>query len=629
MSEALCHRGPDARGLWLSDDQKIAFAHRRLSIVDLSSRANQPMTRGDRLSIVFNGEIYNFRELRKSLISSGAVFETNSDTEVLLELYQREGEQMIHRLRGMFAFAIWDGHRRRLFCARDRFGMKPFYYGISEGVLFFSSEIKALLSIADSLDLVPEVLAELEAYQFLLTDQTPFHGITELRGGHVLFADTSGVRVSCFWSPKTRESNPTKSPQENVREALMESVAEHLVGDVGIAAYLSGGADSSIVYSVASAKLQETPEAFHGSFGGFPEYNETRFAQAVVREIGGGQFHNVEISSQDFFETLPAALLALDFPIAGPGVVPQFIMSKRVSQSHKVVLGGQGGDELFGGYARHALMMLNDRTTGDHKRAAEAAGHLRAEDAALLIPSLKGYERLAEKLSSSGQEDRAERYSKLLFRAEFSTNHESALTERAKSLFISEYVKLEENSDFEYWSSSMLAFDLKFVMPSLLQVEDRVSMANGIESRLPFLDHRLAELALHFSPRALIGSGEPKGLLKDAFRNLLPVEVRDRKDKMGFPVPLSDWANDRSQRHFILSALRLTDKSEITSVLPGFLGEDAAKGNVGDRHFWNKLSTVVWQCELVTFEKQQRKTLDELRLAPIRFSRKAVRESST
>ncbi len=355
MGTLISHRGPDGFGQWQRQDRSVGLVHRRLAIIDLSEAAAQPMHGENGAVISFNGEIYNYRELRESLAGSWA-FRSHSDTECILAAYVRHGDACVGHLRGMFAFAIWDESRQRLFCARDRFGIKPFYYAQVDGVFYFASEAKALLPFLPSIDTNPSALAEYLTFQYTLGEKTLFDGVHQLLPGQALSIENGKVRIWRYWDVRFQidwDHSPAYF-RRRLRELVEESLSLHLRSDVSVGSYVSGGIDSSLIHLLANRDGTSDSPGFHGRFTEFPGYDESRYAQAAA-DCAGGKLHIADIRAQDFRTHIRDVIYHLDFPVAGPGSFPQYMVSKLAASHLKVVLGGQGGDEIFGGYARYVV----------------------------------------------------------------------------------------------------------------------------------------------------------------------------------------------------------------------------------------------------------------------------------
>ncbi|MFN8455569.1 MAG: asparagine synthase (glutamine-hydrolyzing) [Anaerolineae bacterium] len=353
MNELQKHRGPDGHAIWQHARQQVGFAHRRLSIIDLST-GDQPMRDQAGNWITYNGEIYNYIELRQKVGLEN--FATTSDTEVILQAYRHWGDDCVKHLRGMFAFALWDEARQRLFCARDRFGIKPFYYTVVGQTLYFASEVKTLLPFVEQIETDLEGFKDYLVFQFCLAGKTLFKGIQELLPGHTLTVVNGVVQVKRYWEVYyERDFNHTaRYFEQQICDLLSESVGLHLRSDVPVGSYLSGGLDSSIIASLASQKYPTDFLGFSGKFSFDANYDESRYARAVA-EWCEFELHEIDITVDDFINNIRCVIYHLDYPVAGPGSFPQYMVSQLASRYRKVVLSGQGGDEIFGGYVRYLI----------------------------------------------------------------------------------------------------------------------------------------------------------------------------------------------------------------------------------------------------------------------------------
>jgi len=595
MNELLAHRGPDGFADWVHPDEHVGFAHRRLSIIDLA-RGAQPMTDGDGNWITHNGEIYNYRALRRDL--GERRFATESDTEVILHLYRAHGLRCLDRLRGMFAFALWDEDGQELVVARDRFGIKPLYYAVADGILYCASEAKALLPFLPAIETDEQGLADYLTFQFPLGGRTLFKGIKELPGAHVLQVRDGRLGVRRWWEVAYDHDldHSERYFVRRLREIVTSSVKEHLVADVPVGGYLSGGLDSSIVTALGARASREPFLAFTGRFDEGPPYDESPYARAAAA-WSGFDVRETTIRPQDFVEHVARVVYHLDFPIAGPGSLPQYLVSRDAAKERKVVLGGQGGDEIFGGYARYLLAYFEQCI----KAAIEGTSHraqfiVTYESIIPNLESLRDYKPLIQSFWRDGVfGELDERYFRLVNRA-----HELEGSIRWE-LFVdhSPYAAFAEvfhadNVGGDSYFDRMTHFDFKTLLPALLQVEDRVGMAHGLESRTPFVDHEVVEFAARLPALVKFRNGELKRTLKLAFEDLLPGEVVARKDKAGFPVPLTEWAKG-PLRDFVLDTFA-GGRARRDYLVDGFSAEQLLAGETGfGRSLWGLLSLELWQ----------------------------------
>lgn len=548
MMDALVHRGPDDSGAHF--DGPIALGHRRLSIIDLES-GHQPMTNEDgSLWIVFNGEIYNYLELRRELVRNHT-FKTQSDTEVILHLYEDLGERCLERLNGMFSFAIWDGRQGRLFAARDRLGIKPFYWHLDGQRFSFASEPKALLAaglVEPQHD--PQGLEEYLTFQFCLGDRTLFKNIRRLEPGHYLsfrpWRDSEPADVRYWDFNYELDTHHTEEYYvEELQHLLRDAVRLQLRSDVPVGAHLSGGIDSSTVVCLASEAYGGEFHTFTGAFREGPQYDETAHARAVA-EHTGAHYHETWPSANDFADVMPWLIYMMDEPAAGPGLFPQYFVSKLARENVKVVLGGQGGDEIFGGYARYLVAYLEQCLKGVIYGTQEEAGkYLVTWDS--IMPNLSLLQQYRPMLQSFWREglfeDMDSRYFRLISRLEDADTliQGDAWNGQSKSRMFAAFQQVFNNPATKSYFNKMTNFDLKTLLPALLQVEDRTSMSVSLESRVPLLDHRIADLVTRMPPTFRFKGGDTKRVFREAVQNLLPPTIFNRRDKMGFPVPLADW----------------------------------------------------------------------------------------
>jgi asparagine synthase (glutamine-hydrolysing) len=532
MLDVQAHRGPDGCGTWV--DPGIVLGHRRLAFLDLSHEGAQPMTYAeDRYVITYNGEVYNFVELRATLERLGHAFRSSSDTEVLLAAYAEWGVDCLSRLNGMFAFAIWDRRERTLFVARDRLGVKPLTYTWDGRRFGFASETKALHAAG----LAPGGMDPDAVYEYLARGYTSggrsFHAdVHVLEPGHaMLLGDDTPLQAWQWWNPERSEDaafGDREAWADAIAEVLDDAVRIRLRADVPVGAHLSGGLDSSAIVAAAARHHtgNEPLHTFTGAFTDDAASDERRWARAVAAHTGV-QMHEVEIGVDQLADQFARILWHMDEPIAGPGVFPQLLVCDLVAEHRvKAVLGGQGGDELFGGYLRHRAVHWRSR--------ARSGGPIRRLGGATELARL-----------ARGEWRRVRRTS---------TRVQDPQLDAAFLASVDPHVRAEVRRGAMGWSSArdLMWHDLRCYLPGLLHVEDRTSMAASIESRTPLLDYRLVELALRIPEDLLFAPRDPKPLLRQAVAPWLPREVVGRRDKKGFPTPLHWWRERPALRELVL-----------------------------------------------------------------------------
>jgi len=541
MRESLLHRGPDGAGLMVRGP--IGLAHRRLSIIDLAG-GHQPMSNpaGD-IWITYNGELYNFRELRESLQRQGCGFRTESDTEVLLRAYEVFGDSCVERLRGMFAFAIWDGPRQQLLLARDRLGIKPLYYSINDTELLFGSEIKALLAGSASRPAFNRaILPEYLASRYIAGDATFFQGVRKLLPGHTLsWSLANGLRERRYWQPPVVHEDSTRSYSDHVAEVrtgLEDAVQSHLVSDVPVGLFLSGGLDSSALAALMAPRVDGPVQTFSVGFHE-ASANETHFARLAAKSIGADH-HEVLLSPEQFFAELPRLIWHEDEPIAFTSSIPLHIISRLASRHVKVVLTGEGADELFLGYDYRYRVTQKNLHLGNWFGRSTPAG-FRALVAMGVTKLPRQLRRYAERTFLA-----LENHPRAMFFENFSVFR----SVQRQALLLDPSLETDRDtfeqglSHYGAGGADVLACmslaDMQTYLVELLMKQDQMSMAASLESRVPFLDHHLVEKVASIPGQLRLHGGVTKSLLRDAVRDIVPPEILKRR-KMGFPVPTGQW----------------------------------------------------------------------------------------
>jgi len=561
MAKSIQHRGPDDEGYLF--DRNLGLGHLRLSIIDLSDAAHQPMfDESGRYSIIFNGEIYNYLELREQLARKGCKFFSNSDTEVILRLYMNDGPDAVKKLNGMFAFVIWDKVERTLFAARDRLGIKPFYYYQDAGSFAYASEIKALFqSGVVSPKLNPDGLAEYLTFQFCLQEKTLFRDIRKLEPGCWMTVGRGGkIHVQKYWDLdfSVDTNHTTDYFETKLKQLLEDAVRIQLRADVPVGAHLSGGLDSSTVTCIAASLLDAPIHTFSGGFKDGEKYDETRYALMAAKQAGSIH-HEVYPNERQFVDEMRGLMFSMDEPAAGPGIFPQLMVSRLAKQNVKVVLGGQGADEVFGGYTRYLVAYLEECIRGGIQGTQEDEKYVVRFDTILPnLTQLKGYEPMLRDFWKNGLfGDQDSRYFRLIDRgAELRglLHADTAGVIRDYNPF-GAFTEVFNSGGQRSYINKMTRFDMLTLLPALLQVEDRTSMAVSLESRVPLLDHRIVELAASMPPKVKFEGGRSKHIFRKVVSPLLPKGIVERQDKMGFPVPLSEWYQREPVRGFVRDTL--------------------------------------------------------------------------
>ncbi len=546
MTKTLLHRGPEDQGVRLaaSGHRQVGFGHTRLKIIDLSNAAGQPMSNEDgSVWITFNGEIYNYRELRQSLAAQGMRFRTSSDTEVILRLYEREGTRCVELLDGMYALGIWDGRHECLLLARDRLGKKPLFYYSTPAVFAFASEIKALLrhpQIAPAVN--TQALPAFFLHGYVPTPSTLYQGIQKLPPGHLLCVDREGsMRIEEYWDIP-RSSMPERPAQSRaqattaVRQLVTEAVRRRLIADVPMGAFLSGGLDSSIVVGLMSQLTREPVRTFSIGFAGDAHFNETHYAQVVSRHFK--TLHTEFIVEPSAFHLIEELVWHHDGPFGDSSAIPTYLLSRLTKEHVTVALTGDGGDELFGGYLRFYAALLSERVPRWVWRVAgrsltslpEWGGH-------------RGLFRRLQKFAGGAALPFIERYSRWI--AVFYDDLDHLLPGQRGEQFIAESLGHLEpylrRCECASQLTTLLYLNIKtYLLDDLLVKMDRCSMAHALEVRSPFLDRALLEYVFALPDATKLRWGRTKVILRQAFADLLPPAILQR-GKMGFGVPLRVW----------------------------------------------------------------------------------------
>ena len=608
MSDVIHHRGPDGEGVFV--DGKIGLGHRRLSIVDVAHGA-QPMFNEDRTcAIVYNGEVYNHADFRDELIADGYEFQNRSDTETILHLYEKYSRDCVEFLRGMFAFAIWDKAKQELFLARDRFGVKPLYYvHDQEGNLFFASEIKALLEVgAVKAEINFNALPDQLANHGTSGDETLYRGVKRLLPGHTMTWKDGRIDIREFWDLSFEPKHEVRSDAEYVdewRELFRESVELRLMADVPLGMFLSGGIDSSAIAAMMSTMVTEPIKTFSVGFRE-REANELEYARLVAEKFGTDH-HEIVISPNQFFDAIPDLVWHEDEPIGFIASIPLYFVSKLASEHVKVVLTGEGSDETLAGYGRYqkALTLLNY----GEKYESLAPTFLReaVRGGVATLPNVLNRKLNRTFLSRESDVENLFFDNFGVFPKSMQSGLFSRLTKQ-KIADLNPYTRQNgwlEKCDASDVLDKLLYADTKTYLHELLMKQDQMSMAASIESRVPFLDHKLVEFSAKMPREMKLRGGTTKWILREAMKGILPQEILDRP-KMGFPVPVGNWFRGEFKHvvdEYVLGK-RALDRGIFDA---GFVRSLVAKHNAGENHderIWSLVNFEIWQRRFIDEETQ-------------------------
>jgi asparagine synthase (glutamine-hydrolysing) len=596
MSDAVVHRGPDDEGFFEADvaggNIRVGLAHRRLSIIDLST-GHQPMTNEDgTVQLVFNGEIYNFEELRDSLLQRGHVFRTKSDTETIVHAYEEWGEQCVTKFRGMFAFALWDTRKTRLFIARDRFGKKPLFLHEKDGLLLFASEIKSILAFPGVAAKANEsVLWDYFYYRYVPAPHTLFAGIRKLMPGTYLVWSTSGCSEHRYYQPPDAAA-PLPAPDSSdivgafLRE-LDTAVRIRMISDVPFGAFLSGGIDSSAVVGLMARHSSLPVKTFSV---GFTESNYSELAHAkTIAELFKTDHHELSVSEDHLMEHLPALVRFRDAPVAEPSDIPIYLLAKEARRTVKMVLTGEGSDELLGGYPKHVY----ERHVRQYQQIPGLLRRRLIEPAVASLPfSFRRIKTAIATLGVEGDVLRQPRWFGPLSVAESRQLLSFGPTADDQSGAY-QFQTVGGNSPLR----NILYFDQTSWLPdNLLERGDRMTMAASLEARMPFMDHELAAFASGLPEAWRIRGRTTKRVLREAMKRLLPKEILERP-KVGFRVPVNQWFRT-SMREYLLDHLTAADSRTRHYYRPAqlrrILGEHIDGRQNHEKLLWCMLSLELW-----------------------------------
>jgi len=603
MRDVIRHRGPDDEGIFI--DRNVGLGHRRLSIVDVAA-GHQPMTNEDgTLHIIYNGEIYNHAEFREWLESRGHVYKTHCDTETILHLYEEHGVDCVEHLRGMFAFAIWDQRKQELFIARDRLGVKPLYYfHADDGSLYFGSEIKTIFA-ADALkpELNYAALPDYLANHAPSGETTLFGGVKRLLPGHTLVWRDGKINIKRYWDVSfvkaKDEGFSDKDYIEQWTELFRTSVKLRLMADVPLGMFLSGGIDSSAIAAMMSGMVDEPIKTFSVAFRE-REANELVYARLVADKYKTDH-HEILVSPEDFFAALPNLIWHEDEPLAHPSSVALYFVSHLASQNVKVVLTGEGSDELLAGYARYKKTVFN-LEFGARYQSLTTAGIRKTIQSGIagMSPGSKLRQKLSRTFLALTPDIESIYFDN--FAVFPRSMHAALLTAETRDHVghsdpYAEVKTLLEQTDAQSLLDRLLYADIKTYLHELLMKQDQMSMAASIESRVPFLDHKLVEFTASLPERLKLRGWTTKYILRQSMKGVLPETILTRS-KMGFPVPIGAWF--RGPYSFLLDEFVLSSRALERGIFePDFLRDLVRRHQSGgenhDERLWALVNFEMWQ----------------------------------
>jgi asparagine synthase (glutamine-hydrolysing) len=598
MLRTIAHRGPDGQGIHL--DAGLGLGHCRLSIIDLNTGAQPMANEDDSVWVVFNGEIYNYQELRAGLLARGHHFRSRTDTEVILHLYEELGPECVNQLRGMFAFALWDSRRRRLLLARDRVGIKPLYYCQTKEAFYFASEMKAI--IADRgvpREINPAAVRSFFSFNYVPGADTLLKGISKVLPGHYLVVESGRITSRQYWDLKytrSRWSMSFEAATEELNTLLGAAVRDHMIADVPVGVLLSGGVDSSAILSFAVHATDKKVKTFTVGFDGGQVVDERPYARLAATRFGT-EHYDISFTQDDFWNFLPAYVRHMEEPVCEPPAVALYYVSRLARNHVKVVLSGEGGDEAFAGYPDYPNMLRLERIRHAVGPFARLAG-----DGAFLMGNLLGDGRVQRYAEALGRPLWAHYFSR--------TSGPSALFNwRARRLFTEEFLEhttANAASRFiedlltavpdETLLNQMLYVDSKTWLPDDLLIKaDKITMANSLELRVPLLDHVILEFAASLPPIFKVRGKETKRILKAAFAKVLPPDILNRK-KAGFPVPYASWLGNglgQPVEDILLSGRSLARGYVRKSELERLLRANVGRGKYS-REIFSLLTLELW-----------------------------------
>lgn len=601
MIDTMIYRGPDGSGVFI--DNEIGLGHRRLNIIDLSDAGKQPMCNEDEsIWLTFNGEIYNYIELIPELKAKGHIFKSSTDSEVIIHAYEEWGADCLDKFNGMFAFALWDSNKKRLFIAKDRLGVKPLYYTFNNDGIVFASEIKAILKhpayknpSADNVAIYDYVN---EGY--LSGNRTLFKDIYKLIPGSFMLIENQEIKENVYWKLQAAPIDSKTSEKEfieQLRELTIDSVKLRLRSDVPVGFHLSGGIDSSAIVSIASKILNFDSNTFSIRFSEAPEFDEGKFIEIVKNDSNTCHKELIPNFQKDFPEKLKEMIYLLDEPVDGPAVLSKFELNKFIKQNGiTVALTGQGADEILGGYKRFIIEYLKDL-----KNPAIFRQFLKNTEIEKLI--VNGFVHNSMLINNfSDVMCKLFKYDSPDFKHSLFSDSINCLT-KENNLNLSYYKTMypELFNDNISNVSRKMHYETSFYLQSLLHSDDRTSMGTSVETRTPFVDYRLVELTSKIPCTLKLKNLSTKHILREAMKGILPDPIRLRKDKLGFPTPAGMWfrTSQKSYLKDIINSKEFKDRDIFNNQYVNQLFEEHQLGKDHTFKLWFILNTEIWFREFI------------------------------
>jgi len=599
MADSIRHRGPDDEGYYVAG--QIGLGFRRLSIIDLKS-GHQPLANeDDSIWIVFNGEIYNYQELRAFLLEKGHTFKTRTDTEVIVHLYEEFGPACLEKLRGMFSFAIWDQNAKTLFLARDRVGIKPLYYHLTGTALVFASEIKAILADPSvDREVAPELIDRFLTFQYMPGEETLLKGIQKLAPGHYLLVKDGQPVIRQYWDLQFAESAQDKSVEQAEAELLKllsETVGQHMIADVPVGILLSGGVDSTGVLSLAADNTDKKIATFTVGFSGEHFADERPYARLAAKRYGT-QHYEMTISAGDFAAFMPKYVWHMEEPVCEPPAIALYYVSKLAREHVTVLLSGEGGDEAFAGYSNYRnLVWLERIKRGGPLLNSALAGGMSLGNSLFGMSRLTKYVPLMQDRFPDYYYSRTSNPHRTTgngLGGVYSADFRGAID---RDLSIEPMRALQSRVRGLNTLDAMLYIDTKTWLPDDLLIKaDKMTMANSIELRVPLLDHKVLEFAASLPSRLKLNGLKTKFILKKALSSRIPKEIRDRK-KTGFPVPYESWLRTdlKDLVWDVLTDSRTTNRGYFSKTAVEGLLRANSNGSDYSKAIFSLVSLELWQ----------------------------------